>query len=372
MTATRPCVLILGVPPERVDDVRAAIGAPQRRARHAGAQVEFSLSVDTAAAHAQAGTQLRLEMLRGPIARLFELARHWQREFGLTLRGHEPSAEPATALASDDAPTVVRGWIAATLPALLRELTLLADGSDSADTLHQTRVALRRLRTVLRLGRPCGVALDDAWEPQLAQAFRALSATRDRDALLEWLPPALQAAGLAMPALPPATATRAPAAVAGDPTLHGALLSLLQFALASRPAGAGDFVHRAGRYVRRLHARIARDARHFAALSAPRQHTLRKRVKRLRYAVEYCAERMPAKPLRRHLRTLRAAQVALGRLQDIAVASELLRPRAAHDPVAARALEWLQHEMRRAVRRSAKALQRVDAPPRLQQARPAS
>src|SRR5438128_10717635 len=99
-----------------------------------------------------------------------------------------------------------------------------------------------------------------------------------------------------MPALPAPPAVRAPAAVASDPALHGALLSLLQFALARTrgDAHAGDFARRAGHTIKRLHTRIARDARHFAALSPARQHALRKRVKRLRYAVEYCAERMPA------------------------------------------------------------------------------
>src|SRR5512138_2991719 len=273
MTMTKPCVLTLGVPPARVDDVRAAIGAPRRRARHAGAQVEFSLSVDSAT---ESGAGLRLELLRGPIAPLFELARHWQRESGLLLLAQEPELDQSAA-ASDDAETVVRGWIAATLPALLRELTPLADGSDDIDVLHQTRVALRRLRTALRLARSCGVAVDAAWESELAQAFRALSNTRDRDALLEWLPQALQAAGLAMPALQAPPAAKAPAAVAGDPALHGALLSLLQDAL------AGGLARRAGHIIHRLHARIARDAPHFAALSTSRQHTVRKRVKRLRY-----------------------------------------------------------------------------------------
>jgi CHAD domain-containing protein len=360
-------VLRLGVPPARVGAVRAALGAPRRLARHAGARVEFSLSLDAAAAGAEPRAQLCLELLRGPLAPLFALARHWQREFDLTLRAHEPVVERTAALTSNDAATVVRSWIAATMPALLRELTPLTLGNRDAEPLHQTRVALRRLRTVLRLARHCRVGRDDAWEPQLARTFRALSAARDRDALLEWLPSALQAAGLAMPALPE-PAPCAPADIASDPGLHAALLSLLQFALAIPHADddAGDVVHRAGRYIRRLHARIARDARRFAALSPSRQHAVRKRVKRLRYAVEYCAERMPSEPLRKHLHTLRAAQVALGRLQDIAVASELLRPQAAQDAAAARALRWLRRELRRAVRHSAKALQRVEPPPRMQ------
>src|SRR5436190_7904370 len=97
----RPCVLTFGVPPAQVDAVRAAIGAPRRRARHAGALIEFSLSLDAAATGAQRGSELRLELRRGPIARLFELAPHWAGEFGLLLRTHDPApVEPASAATS--------------------------------------------------------------------------------------------------------------------------------------------------------------------------------------------------------------------------------------------------------------------------------
>jgi len=366
--------LTFGVPPTCVDDVRRALGRPRRRARHRGALVEFVLSAGQAtdaAGDPQARAELKPTVFMPALPPLFELAQHWQRQFALLLRPPDPPGmDFASVPTSDDAATVVRGWIVTTLPTLLRELTLLAAGSDRAEVLHQTRVALRRLRTVLRLAHACGIAIDTTIGHALAQSFRALSATRDRDALLEWLPAALQAAGLAMPPLPAPPAMRAPAAIAADPALHGALLSLLRFALAGARADrdSGDFAHRAQHALRRLHARIARGARHFAALSPARQHTLRKRVKRLRYALEYCAERMPAKPLRKHLQSVRAAQLALGRLQDIKVALDLLQPQAARDPAAARALQWLQQELRRAVRRSAKALQRIDAPPRVQRA----
>lgn len=270
--------------------------------------------------------------------------------------------------AGDRGAAAVRAMVRDTWPAIVHNAAAIASRRWQPEHVHRLRVALRRMRTALRLARECAVTMNPTWESSLAQAFRQLGASRDRDALLAWLPPALRSAGLEIPVLPAGDAPASPQSIVREAALRSTLLDLHVFSQGDGDAaGAPSFAVEAERYLKRLHERTQRDARRFAALSTARQHVVRKRVKRLRYAAEYCANLAPQKRQLRFLKSVQAAQEALGLLQDTQVALAVLAPLAAHDARTARAMAWLSAQARQAVQRCATALRRVGAPPALAQ-----
>ena len=88
----------------------------------------------------------------------------------------------------------------------------------------------------------------------------------------------------------------------------------------------------------RLHKRVTADAARFAAHDDEARHALRKRLKRLRYSLEFVAPLYARKPVSRYLSVLKPAQQALGDVNDLVVAEAALRQQA--EP-AAFVLGWL-------------------------------
>jgi CHAD domain-containing protein len=68
---------------------------------------------------------------------------------------------------------------------------------------------------------------------------------------------------------------------------------------------------------------------------------LRRRVKRLRYGIEFAADLFGRKPARRALKRLRVLQDRLGRIVDITVALDAFRRGSDDDPHALFGVGWL-------------------------------
>jgi CHAD domain-containing protein len=215
------------------------------------------------------------------------------------------------------------------------------------------RVGLRRLRTALRLfdGLTTGPAQPATALAQAAAAlFRQLGAARDRAAvagpLQADLQRALEAIGLALqaPALPAESDAVEPAAAVRAPAAQAMLLDLLA---AVQPDGADapepqvPLREALARRLNRWHKQVAAQAPRFAELDDAARHTLRKRVKRLRYAVEFAAALFDDRAVRRYLKPLRELQERLGALNDVAVGLEGFRAAGHDDPRALFALGWL-------------------------------
>jgi inorganic triphosphatase YgiF len=82
------------------------------------------------------------------------------------------------------------------------------------------------------------------------------------------------------------------------------------------------------RRLKRWHQRAAQQAARYTELSDEERHDLRKRLKRVRDGLDALAALLPPKRLRRQLTALKAAQDALGRLNDEAVAAQIARQQA--------------------------------------------
>lgn len=257
---------------------------------------------------------------------------------------------------------------------------------------HQLRVALRRLATALKVFCP-QLAADwlAAIEPELRWLRTLLGTARDWDVFVEATVPAISAdiadLGAAMPAASELTGLRAQAvgeqALAHDavvaaldsPRYASLMLTLLQGVAALAPphphlAVPAGLRRRAKRWLRKndlggrgLHALVDGTGATFRAWPAPRQHKLRLRAKRMRYALEFLAPLLRTGALRRAQRHYVALLDALGRANDAVVGARLSQQLPLGDALQ----DYAQHSL--AARRQA-SLRAVETHlPRLRRAR---
>ena len=232
----------------------------------------------------------------------------------------------------------------------------IASGQGGAEHVHQMRVGLRRLRTVLR--ELAGTEAPAA----VREAFSQLGRWRDQDTVVQATARTLADAG-APPIAPPPRPRDVPVpqSVARDGALQLALLELTVQGLQAeglKASEAGGARALARRRLQKLHRQVVGDAKGFESLPVEAQHRTRKRLKRLRYLAEFAAPAFDAKAVKRYLKKLEPAQDALGLHNDHAVAAEAYRQAAeAGDGHAWFAVGWLQGRAPVTARQCHKALQ---------------
>lgn len=335
--------------------------------RAAGAQIELAFDSGTIEAGDASWPlcELELELVSGEPAALIELARQWMRRHGLWIdtrskaeRGELLAHGTRMAAARGSQPVVLEramsphaGW-----QAVLRECVAqiaanasqIASGEHGDEHVHQLRVGLRRLRSAWQLFD--FIASDQTLADGAAALFRALGVARDQlvvdTAFAAELGRALEDVG-AEPA--PARAQRANASSAEllrSETTQRLLLGLIEASVEREPdeqSGAAPvpLVAHLTRPLRRWHKQAVADAKRFGELDDTQRHRLRKRIKRLRYAVEFSAGLFERKAVRRYLKPLRALQERLGAISDVIVAIDALRGTSGRDAHAWFALGWL-------------------------------
>jgi triphosphatase len=330
--------------------------------------------------------ELEVELQRGDARAVTDVAARWAVRHGLWLdtRG---KAERGDRLSrglgpGDPVPAAKAGplrWRKAMTPAAAWQTLLdnllahalpnwseVAGGSPAAEPVHQLRVALRRLRSAERFvaGWP-GVAAGEtacAWADPAAALFSRLGQARDSDVLAAGPQREVDAAlaRIGEAPLPLPTGPGAPAWTDAERARHGAVLLMLQAAALLPPAADGPPVLRtlAAERLAEWHARLRKDAKRFAALDDEARHRVRKRTKRLRYAVEFAAALFPRAAVEAYLAPLREAQERLGEFNDLCVAIAAYRPLTAEAPQAWFALGVLAGRREAALVRCAQALAR--------------
>lgn len=236
-----------------------------------------------------------------------------------------------------------------------------AEAGHSPEGVHQMRVAMRRMRSLLRAFRPAcdGPALR-AFDARLKELAALLGPARDWDVFLDGMGAEVAAAlpgEKRLAALLRAARGRRDAAYAAlRPALQGAPLRRIAWeavaVLETRPWRAeteeaaaerraeplADFA--AGVLDRRWR-RIAEAGETIGALPDAEFHALRIETKRMRYAAELFAPLWGRKKARRFLARLAAVQDAFGLANDAVVARALLAslgPAGSRDP----GLAWAQ------------------------------
>lgn len=315
--------------------------------------------------------ELEFELLQGTPQALLAVAAQWAERFGLVLdvrskseRGHGLAAgrlasPPAKArplrLRADDGPAEARAaMLANALGQALANASQIADGPSEPEHLHQLRVGLRRMRSLLRVYGALSSPLEPSLAPDLARLFGQLGAARDLDAMAEWLWPLLRTADAPwlpqpaeMAAMPEWAAPVDVTALLRAPATQRLWLSALAAcqrapAEPAEPAVAAPPLRELLRGpLQQLMRQVRKDARCFATLEDERRHRLRRRIKRLRYAAEAAAALWPAKPVAGTLRALAAAQEPLGAYNDTVVAIERFRSLAERDGRAWFVVGWL-------------------------------
>lgn len=250
--------------------------------------------------------------------------------------------------------------------------------SDDAEYLHQMRVALRRLRVVLRMAEKFRAdASLSALSKDIAALCVALGRIREWDVFIaETVQPmcARMAGHAGLQALL-ATSERQCAACYAE--LRGEIQArelqrlILRFAIWMNgaywqpPQGAAvpsaqDF---ATRRLRKLAKQFAQAGRQLGTLDDKRLHALRILAKKLRYSAEFFAALYDRQKTAAFLAALSEVQDVLGQINDVAVAHRLLDELAAlpelsaHQEATALAKGWIAHGLSRQLGALRKAIQ---------------
>ncbi len=255
---------------------------------------------------------------------------------------------------------------------VVRNSTLLA-GVDNAGAgpsqqrhyVHQLRVGMRRLRTCWKFfGRWVDTPLSDT---DLRRYFRLLGSASDNDVLRFEIAPRLARAG--MPALPPPAARKTasadnhhPSGLAASTPFQLYLLDLLEHLVnsaslgqaaaarvAARATGHGAHHRRPARLETRLETRLqkwlhqlCREGRDFSQLSRSAQHDLRKKLKRLRYSLEFSKSVLTGNKLSGIRSLLPPIQHTMGELNDMYNAWQYYETLSRSESAALFALGWLK------------------------------
>jgi len=221
------------------------------------------------------------------------------------------------------------------LAAIIVDLVPAVCAGETAEPVHQMRVAIRRLRSAMSLfGNLVACPPVSEAKTAMRDLAQALAPARAWDVFLDetWA-----AIAEALPSDPAVVALQAAAsdrrqvayadlrAILVAPTF-AALTVRLACLAAVRPWAAmtdelSDFAARA---LKRRAKRLRATGRHIGTLEIAALHALRLKTKRLRYAAEFFTPLYPGHAARRSLRALADLQDELGHLNDAATAEALL------------------------------------------------
>ncbi|HSM99360.1 MAG TPA: CHAD domain-containing protein [Gallionella sp.] len=223
-----------------------------------------------------------------------------------------------------------------------------AMGSDDPEYLHQMRVALRRLRVVLRMAEK--VRADETLAGlgrEIAALCAALGRIREWDVFIAQTvqPMCKRMAGHAgLQALLAASERQhadSYAALRGAAQARELQRLLLRFAVWmngaywQQTAAVQPVQDFATRRLHKLAERFARSGQHLHTFDAARLHALRIVAKKLRYSAEFFAALYDKRKARSFLAALGEVQEVLGQINDVAVAHRLLDGLAADATMAA-------------------------------------
>jgi triphosphatase len=265
-------------------------------------------------------------------------------ERGLRLKeGAAPSVEKRAAPKLDPGVSAADGFRAIISDAL-HHLTANHAAALAGDVegVHQARIAIRRLRSALRLFRPrLETHAATIFEEELRRVGRAIGEARDWDVLcVEMLPESFEERdqGEWKELIRQAADARRAAADAGCTRELGAIsftsliIGLAAWAESGREHECllGDrrlerpLAEAVPSLLNRLARKVEKRGRAVAADATPSAlHPLRKSLKKLRYGVEFVSSLYPRKRVKRFLRRLKNLQNSLGVINDAAVATRL-------------------------------------------------
>ena len=291
--------------------------------------------------HSQPVCELEFELKQGTPLDAVALARQWCACYGLwmstiakSMKGQRLCSANAVSAATSatshkflpkfsqhaSGEEMITAIVRSCLSQILPNMSELAGGSNHPDHIHQLRVGIRRLRTAIRELGGLTDTPEPMWEAVLMQVFRALGDHRDHSYLMLVLQPQLLTAGGPDIRLSDANShIPDPGETVRSEHFQDALIGLVGFVHRKvlKTANTSDALKKTiSLRLGKLHKLALRDGKKFLALAEARQHAVRKRLKRLRYLVEFAAPLFAVRKVNHMTTELKPVLDALGLHND--------------------------------------------------------
>ena len=207
--------------------------------------------------------------------------------------------------------------------------------------IHQLRVALRRLRTALKLFSRAQNFEVQTWSDQAKFLAAQLGKNRDIDAMSESIWPELRKINAPLVEFTALEGMQSPALIVREGKIQSWFLELIGRDLQSHEQKTQSHWSAILPIIIKWQKKCAKRAKNFASLTVEERHELRKKMKRLRYSLEFIEGECKSSKFRQFSKVLARAQNELGTYNDLQVALENYRSIVTHDPAAWFAVGWL-------------------------------
>lgn len=246
-----------------------------------------------------------------------------------------------------------------TLNHILPNAAAIADGVAEADHIHQARVGIRRLRSALKHFSNWSAQIDPTWENELAELFKALGQLRDHDAIQDSVIPLIkQSCDFEFP-LGAEIDSYIAKLFSGAKTTQ-LFLSLFSFIYCGDESKS-KLSKQVVKSLSKLFHKILMDAAQFSTLTVEKQHRTRKRIKQLRYCIDFISRLYPEKEVQQFLNKLEPIQEYLGFYNDLFVAEQIFEKQALEQPQFLFALGWVKAQQPHVAKKADKKLQDLSA-----------
>ncbi|MEB3753392.1 CHAD domain-containing protein [Acinetobacter sp. MD2(2019)] len=287
--------------------------------------------------------EVEFELKSGQIHDLIALTSQWVNRYHLWLdvrskaeRGHllaqNKRVSPATTMqafqldAHLSAENAIKAMVANCLEHILPNVAAISEHIADASHVHQARVAIRRLRSLLKHFSGWSTQMNTTWNKQLAELFRQLGNSRDQTIIQQSILPKMKKAGLNVQLATTMNDDAILSSIFQDPLTTQLWLELLDFAYT--PNLALDSTYKlktkAAKVLKKLHHKIAKSALNYKKLNLTQKHDLRKELKALRYNIEFVQGLYSKKTTQRYVKKLASLQKVFGQYHDILLVEQLL------------------------------------------------
>ena len=250
---------------------------------------------------------------------------------------------------------IIHSLVNACLAQILPNLSVLNSGLAEYDEyLHQLRVGLRRFKTALKYIALKKIYISESGMSALSSIFQKLGEYRDNEYLNEKLNPSLKASQGPQVNLPSQNQLPHPKNLIAIQEFQLLIIEIISLSKLETPQSNETDDNLEGRNVplkkmviKLLNKKvlsIENDVKSFHLFNDENIHKLRKKLKFLRYSLEFFKEYCHSSRYAEYFKSLTLTLTYLGNYNDISVAIEKIAPKIYEDPQLWFALGWLRAE----------------------------